>query len=110
MPTFIVSQAATVVCPHLAPAALVCTGVRVLVSGQPVMLLSDMGAVAGCPLSASLPPTPCVTVSWVSGSTRVTVGGQPVVLQESVGLAKNPAQAPQGPPQILMTQLRVTAS
>ena len=108
MPGFILTQAAMVMCPHAAPATLLATGVRVLLSGQPVALLADQTIVAGCPLSSLPVPSPCLTVTWLTGSTRLLVGGQPVLLQDSLGLAKNPSQAPQGPPLVLMTQMRAS--
>lgn len=110
MPAPILTAAASVACPHAAPAMIAATGARVLVAGQPAALLSDLTIVAGCPLSAALPPSPCVTVTWLVGSTRVLVAGQPVLLLTSAGLAQNPAQAPQGPPLVIAAQPRVMAT
>ncbi len=107
MPGAILTAAGMVNCPHAAPGILAASGARVLVAGQPVALLSDMATVAGCPLASVTPPTPCVTVGWMQGSTRVAVAGQPVLLQDSVALAKTAAQAPQGPPLVVPAQTRV---
>jgi hypothetical protein len=110
MPGFVVTGAAMTACPHAAPGMLAPTGARVLIGGQPVALLSDIAAVAGCPFVVVAAPSPCVTLSWPSGSTRVLVQGQPVLLQDSVGLGKNVAQVPQGPAVVLLTQTRVTGA
>jgi len=37
----------------------------------------------------------------------VRVGGQPVILQNSTGLCQSAEQIPQGPPNVVMTQMRV---
>jgi len=49
---------------------------RVLLSGQPSVLLSAPWVVAGCPL---VPPPlpPCVTGQWILGTLRVISNGQP---------------------------------
>jgi hypothetical protein len=73
---------ATVLCAHGGQAMPTSPNPRVLVSGQPVTVLSTVYTVAGCPL----PPNsggPCVTGQWVVGATRVLAGGQPVLLQSS---------------------------
>jgi hypothetical protein len=110
MPGFVLTGAAMTACPHAAPGMLAPTGARVLIAGQPVALLSDIAAVAGCPFAPSAVPSPCVTLGWLSGSTRVLAQGQPVLLRDSIGLAKNAAQAPQGPAMILLTQTQVMGS
>jgi uncharacterized Zn-binding protein involved in type VI secretion len=110
MPAPILTLVASVTCPHAAPASIAATGARVLVAGQPAALLSDLTTVAGCPLASQPTPSPCVTVTWIAGSTRMLAGGQPVLLQTSTGLAQNPALAPQGAPLILAAQTRVLGS
>jgi hypothetical protein len=63
--------------------------------------------VAGC----ALPPPPaangpCVTATWLNGTTRVFSNGQPLLNQSSQSIC-----APTGTPLIiLLTQLRVTAT
>jgi hypothetical protein len=56
---------------------------RVLVSGQPTVLMSVPYAVAGCPFNVSGGPVPCVTGQWVVAATRVFSNGQPLVLMDS---------------------------
>jgi hypothetical protein len=62
--------------------------------------------VAGC----TLPPPPgangpCVTATWLTGTTRVLSNGQPLVVQSSQAIC-----APTGTPLlILFTQIRASA-
>lgn len=95
---------ATVLCSHAGQATPTAPNPRVLVSGQPTVLLSTPYVVAGCVLP---PPAagngPCVTAQWVTGAVRVTSNGVPVVLQTSQALC-----APTANPLIVaVTQTRV---
>lgn len=107
MPGELVHVGALIQCPHQAPAQVVPTNARVKVSGQPVALQSDQCMIAGCPFFTGPNPSPCLTVTWLVPAVRVKVMGQPVLLKDSTGLCQNPAQVPQGPPQIKVTQVRV---
>lgn len=98
---------ATAICPHGGQVTTVPGSPRVLVGGQPTATLSDQFLVAGCPFT--LPggkPSPCVTVRWVKPATRVLADGQPVILRTSVGLCMSPEQLPQGPPTVVVSQIR----
>ena len=99
---------AIVICPHGGQVLPVTTNTRVLVSGQPVVTFSDTFTILGCVFPLPAPPTPCIKVQWIVPASRVTVNGQPVILQNSVGLCMNPAQVPQGPPNVVQTQMKVT--
>jgi hypothetical protein len=80
----------------------------VLVGGQPVVTLADNCLVAGCAFTVPPgTPQPCVRIQWLVPATRVLAGGQPVILQSSSGLCLSPAQVPNGPPNVLVTQVRV---
>jgi quercetin dioxygenase-like cupin family protein len=107
MPGFLVHVGAQVLCAHAGQAAPTAPNPRVLVSGQPTVLMSTPYAVAGCTMP---PPTagngPCVTGQWLTGSVRVTSNGQPLVLQAGSSIC-----APTGTPMMVVaTQTRVTAS
>lgn len=106
MPGFLLHVGATVMCPHAAPATAVSSNTRVFVSGQPVATMADLFTVTGCAFAPG-GPSPCLTVRWLVPATRVLVNGQPALLQDSTGLCLNPAQAPQGPPVVAITQVRV---
>ena len=107
MPGEVAHVNALIQCPHVAVAQLITTNARVKVSGQFVALQNDQCTIAGCPFMTGTNPSPCLTVQWLVAATRVKVMGQPVLLKDSTGLCMNPAQAPQGPPQITVTQPRV---
>jgi len=98
---------ATVICSHAGQAQPTAPNPRVLVSGQPTVLMSTTYVIAGCSMP---PPTagngPCVTAQWLTGTTRVTSNGQPILVQSSSAVC-----TPTGTPlNILVTQTRVTAT
>lgn len=108
MPGFLLHVGATAICPHGGQVSITSSNTRVLVSSQPVATLNDTYMVAGCPfMIPSSKPQPCVKVQWLVAATRVKVAGQPVILQDSTGLCQSAEQIPQGPPNLLVTQLRV---
>jgi len=104
MPGYLVQMGATIICAHGGQATPVPTNTRVLVGGQPVLLMSDVVTVAGC----AFPPPPvangpCVTANFLTGSTRVMVNNVPVVLTSSQSIC-----TPTGTPlTIVVAQLRV---
>ena len=106
MPGFMVHIGATVLCSHAGQAQPTVVNPRVLVSGQPTVLISSPYVVAGCTLPT--PPAangPCITAQFVTAATRVTSNGQPLLLLDSQAIC-----APTGTPlMILVTQTRVTA-
>ena len=98
-------------CPHGGQVTAIPSSFRVLVGGQPVVTLGDTYLVAGC--AFTLPagkPQPCVKVQWLVGAMRVLVGGQPAILQSSNGLCLSAEQIPQGPPSVLVTQVKATGT
>ena len=105
MPGFLVHVGAQVLCSHGGQAQPTVPNPRVLVSGQPTVLMTAPYVVAGC----ALPPPPgangpCVAAQWLSGTTRVFSNGQPLVVQSSQAIC-----APTGTPlMILVTQTRVS--
>jgi hypothetical protein len=108
MSGFLFHVGATAICPHGGQVSTIPTGARVLVNQQPVATLADTYLVAGC--AFTVPPSkpqPCLTVQWLVPATRVLVGDQPVILQTSSGLCKSAEQIPQGPPNVIQTQIRV---
>ncbi len=108
MPGFLLHVGATAICPHGGQVSIISSNTRVLVSSQPVATLNDTYLVAGCAFTVPPgKPQPCIKVQWLVPATRVKVGGQPVILQASTGLCQSPEQIPQGPPNVLVTQLRV---
>ena len=102
---------ASAVCPHGGQVSVVSSNARVRVGGQPVALVNDLYTVGGCPfqipVGAVTKPQPCVMVRWLVPASRVRVGGQPVILQTSTGICQSAEQIPQGPPNVVATQIRV---
>jgi hypothetical protein len=107
MVDFFLHVGATAMCPHGGQVTTVPGNPRVLVGGQPAATLSDQFLIAGCAFTLPGPkPSPCMTVRWIMPATRVLAGGQPVILRTSVGLSLSPEQLPQGPPNVVVTQVR----
>jgi hypothetical protein len=86
---FLVQLGAAIVCAHGGQAEAVMPQPRVTLSGQPVVPQTSPMTVAGCP-NPQVPPGPCVSAQWLTGSTRVKVMGIPVVLQDSQALTSPP--------------------
>jgi hypothetical protein len=113
MPGFLLSVLSQVQCMHGGQAKPTVPNPRVLVSGQPTVLMTSPYAVVGCtfPAMTSGAP-PCVTAQWTAGTVRVLSSGQPLLVQVSpVGPALSPAVcAPTGTPLLVIaTQPRVSA-
>jgi hypothetical protein len=111
MPGNLLHVSATVNCPHGGQASIASTNQRVKVGGMSVALVNDVTTVAGCPFQVPAGPTtkpqPCMKVQWLVPATRVKVGGQFVLLSTSNGLCQSAEQIPQGPPNVITTQVRV---
>jgi uncharacterized Zn-binding protein involved in type VI secretion len=107
MPGFLFHVGAQAMCPHAGQASVVPTNTRVLVSGQPVATFGDQFLIAGCPFVIGGSPHPCIKVQWLVPAAHVLINGQPAILQTSTGLCLAADQAPQGPPIVVATQVRV---
>jgi hypothetical protein len=108
---FIFQVGASAICPHGGQVSVVPTNVRVFAGGQPVAVLADQFLVAGCAFTVPPgKPQPCVKVQWLVPAARVLVGGQPAILQSSSGLCQSAEQIPQGPPTVLVTQIRASGT
>lgn len=99
------------ICPHGGQVSVVSTNTRVKVMGQAVAVLGDNYTIAGCPFQIPagpvMKPQPCVKVQWIVPAMRVKVMGKQVLLKSSTGLCLSAEQIPQGPPNVIMTQMRV---
>jgi len=106
MPGFLVHVGATVLCSHAGQAQPTVPNPRVMVNGMPTVAMTSPYVIAGC----AFPPPPaangpCVTATWLTGTTRVLSNGQPLLVQSSQAIC-----APTGTPLIIvMTQTRVSA-
>ena len=104
MPGFLLNASSMVKCAHAGMATPSATFPKVLVGGQPVVLVTAPYQVAGC----AMPPPPagngpCVTGQFSVASTKVLANGFPVLLQDSKALC-----VPTGTPLLVgLTQTRV---
>ena len=107
MPGLLLHVGATAICPHGGQVTVIPANSRVLVGGQPVATFGDQYLVAGCAFTVPPgKPQPCIKVQWLVPATRVLVNGQPAILQTSSGLCQSPEQIPQGPPSVIVTQVK----
>lgn len=103
MPGPLLHVGATVMCAHGGQAQPTAPNPRVLVSGQPTVVMSAPYVISGCPFTTGSNPMPCVTGQWTVAATRVSSGGQPLVLMDSQSLC-----APNGTPMMpVAAQTRV---
>jgi len=106
MPGFLLHVGANILCSHAGQAQATTPNTRVLVSGQPTVLITTPYLVAGCTLPP--PPSgngPCASAQWITGTTRVTSNGQPLLVQSSQAIC-----APTGTPLVIVTtQTRTSA-
>lgn len=106
MPGFLLSVLSQVQCLHGGQARPLVPNPRVLVSGQPTVLMTSPYAVVGCTFPPS--PTangPCVTAQFMAGTVRILSSGQPLLVQISPSIC-----APTGTPLLIIaTQPRVSA-
>jgi len=72
-----------VLCAHGGTATPTTPNPRVLVGGQPTVVMNVPWVIAGCPFNVSGSPVPCVTGQWVLAAIRVLSNGQPLVLMDS---------------------------
>lgn len=108
MPGFVLHVGAVAICPHGGQISTISSNTRVMLGGQPAATLADTYPIAGCVFTVPPgKPQPCVMVRWLVPATRVMVNGSPVILQNSVGLCQSAEQIPGGPPNVVMTQVRV---
>ncbi len=106
MPGFVLHVGATVMCAHGGQAQPTAPNPRVMVGGQPSVVMTAPYVVAGCPFVIAGVPTPCVTAQWMTGATRVTSNGQPLLLLDSQAVC-----IPNGTPlMIVATQTRVVGT
>jgi hypothetical protein len=99
----ILTTASTVMCPHGGLAQLCTSNTQALVNGAPILLVTDVHPIVGCPFTP-VAYSPCVTIRWVTAATQTFVQQVPVLLQSSVGLCVNAAQAPQGTALVVQVQ------
>jgi hypothetical protein len=112
MPGFLIHQNALTACPHLGTIQVIPpVPPRVLVNiSVPVLTVANIPTVVGCTFTVPGPkPQPCVRVQ-VTPATRVFINGQPAAILTPAVLCLSAEQLPQGPPNSMAIQKRVTAT
>ena len=106
MPGPLLHVGATVLCAHGGQATPTSPNPRVLVSGQPTVQQPLPYVIAGCALPPPIAANgPCVTATWLTGTTRVLSNGMPLLVLSSQAIC-----APTGTPLIIaVTQIRASA-
>ncbi len=103
MPGPLLHVGASVLCLHGGTATPTTPNPRVVVSGQPTVLMSVPYAIAGCPFTTGTNPLPCVTAQWTVAAARVMSNGQPLILMDSQAVC-----TPNGTPLVpVIAQTRV---
>jgi hypothetical protein len=104
---YLLNTSTTVLCTHAGTVSAITTNTRVKASGEYVVTISDLFMVTGCVFQVGPKPQPCVKIQWLVPAKRVRVNGQQVLTQSSTGVCLSVEQIPQGPPNVVTTQLRV---
>jgi hypothetical protein len=89
-------------CPHAGQFSIVTSNTRVKIGGQFAATQQDLDTILGCTI-----PHPCALAKWIVVATRVKIGGNFAVLRDSIALCQAADQAPQGPPNVVVTQMKV---
>ncbi len=95
------------ICPHGGQISPISSNIRATINGEQIVTATDNFLVTGCIFNISGVPHPCITTNWIVSATRVFINGQPAILNNSVGLCQSADQSPQGPPNIIASQVRV---
>jgi len=82
----ILTQAATIMCPHGGQAVVVPQNMMVQIANSPVLVMSDVFIIAGCVFNIAGAPAPCVSITWTMPAISVMANHTPVLLQTSIGL------------------------
>jgi hypothetical protein len=82
----ILTQAATIMCPHGGRAMPVPQNMTVLIAGSPVLVVTDLFPIVGCVFNISGVPAPCVNVQWSMPAVVAKANQTPVLLLTSIGL------------------------
>jgi len=106
----IIEQTATMMCPHAGQVQATPSLTRVTMGGLAPLAKDDTFVIAGCPFMMGTSPHPCMEIQWMTATTRVTAEGKELLLDSSSGLCKAADKAPQGSPNVVMTQQRVSAT
>jgi uncharacterized Zn-binding protein involved in type VI secretion len=103
---YILNTQSSAMCPHGGTVQFSTSNSQLQVDGAYALLQTDVHTISGCPFT--IPPgspSPCLTVTWVSGAVQTKVNQVPVLLQNSTGLCIG--AGPQGSVSITNVQSKV---
>lgn len=104
---YILTTQSSAMCPHGGTIQLTTTSnTQMKIDGAYALLQTDVHTISGCPFTLpSGTPSPCLTVTWISGATQTKVNQIPVLLKDSTGLCIG--AGPQGTASITNVQSKV---
>lgn len=104
----LLTELATIQCPHGGIATVTSGNQKVSADGAKVLLESDVHQVAGCSFTLPGPkPSPCLTIEWQAGTVKSNADGTKMLTETSVGLCKSGEGLVQGTAMISYTQQKV---
>jgi hypothetical protein len=102
--SYFLTTGSSVICPHGGQAILVTSNTIAMLPPGPILMLTDIHPIGGCPFAPGGVPLPCLMIRWLTGTLLTTLNGIPLLLDNSVGMCLNAAGVPQGMPIIVQTQ------
>ena len=110
MADFLLHSGVAGTCAHGGPLKIVRSQVKVLLGGQPAATTGDRFTVTGCAFTVPPgKPQPCVTATFAPAA-KLMLSGKPAVLKSGGVVCQSAEQAPQGPPSVTATQIKVTGT
>jgi hypothetical protein len=103
---FILTTQSSAMCPHGGTVQLTTSNTLAKIDQAAALLQTDVHTIAGCPFVKGVTPSPCLTVTWITGATQTRVNQVPVLLQNSIGLCQS-ATGPQGT--VIITNVQTKA-
>ena len=94
----LMSKSLAAQCPHGGSIQGTAASQRVMLSGEPLLVVNDQFQIEGCFFMVGTKAQPCKRVQWLTGASRVRSGGNAVLLRESPGLCQSAEQILQGSP------------
>lgn len=104
----LLTTASSLMCPHGGQVSISSANTRSKADGAILVRSSDIFTISGCPLNISGAPHPCIKVDWQVTAQNSKSSGALHLTEESVGFCVAGDQTPQGPAQVLNTQVKVS--
>jgi len=82
----VLTQAATIMCPHGGRAVPISQNPVMSIMGSPVLVITDVFPIVGCVFNISGAAAPCLNVQWTAPAMSLMVNNIPALLATSIGL------------------------